>query len=61
MSEEIEVSCFKLLNHPDDNGNVMKEMGTRKEKLLHTDRHTIICNLCGIKSYPECREWCSNG
>lgn len=21
-------------------------------------RHTIICNKCGEKSYPECRTWC---
>lgn len=34
---------------------VVKEF---EEDIPDLGRHSLICNKCGEKSYPECRTWC---
>ena len=29
-----------------------------EEEIPDLGRHSMICNKCGEKSYPECRKWC---
>lgn len=29
-----------------------------EEEIPDLGRHTLICNKCGEKSYPECKKWC---
>lgn len=29
-----------------------------EEDIPDLGRHSLICNKCGEKSYPECRKWC---
>lgn len=29
-----------------------------EEEIPDLGRHSLICNKCGVKSYPKCREWC---
>lgn len=36
-------------------GTVVKEF---EEDIPDLGRHSLICNKCGEKSYPECRAWC---
>ncbi len=37
----------------------------RKEKVdiqeEYLSRHSPLCAICKLPSYPECREWCPNG
>lgn len=34
---------------------VVKEF---EEEIPDLGRHTLMCNKCGEKTYPECMQWC---
>ncbi len=34
---------------------VIKEF---EEDIPDLGRHSLMCNKCGEKSYPDCKEWC---
>lgn len=54
MKVKSKISCPKKL--PDGTWTtIVKEF---KEDIPDLGRHSLICNKCGEKSYPECQKWC---
>jgi hypothetical protein len=39
-------------------GSWTTEVKEFEEEIPDLGRHSMICNKCGEKSYPECRKWC---
>ena len=55
----VEVDQAEIIE--DKNGRCYFKHTKVMEETLYDDRHLMICNFCGAKSYPECRKECPNG
>ena len=44
----------------DENGGHFKKTLVETDFELKTDREHFVCQMCGIKDYPDCMQDCDN-